>query len=164
MDTRNQSTGRFCNWQFAIVLFAPFCSPVLAAPSRLPAPLLPKVPTWHPPQVSDVKAQVNAWLWQNTADAAQREKALAVVKGISDRATGAELLDFWPGLFPWLIPGSRSFEYLFASPHPPGPARLRLPGRCQDSPARGRQHAALLRPLARAGAVVRKRPWSSSAV
>ena len=103
MDTRNQSTGRFCNWQFAIVLFAPFCSPVLAAPSvPVPAPLLPKVPTWHPPQVSDVKAQVNAWLWQNTADAAQREKALAVVKGISDSRHGCGAIGlsgrgFFPG-------------------------------------------------------------------
>ncbi len=94
MDTRNQSTGRFRNWQFAILLFAPFCSSALAAPSApVSDPLLPRVPTWHPPQVSDVKAHVDAWLWQNTADAAHREKALAVVKGISDRATGAELLD-----------------------------------------------------------------------
>ena len=55
--------------------------------------MIHKAPTWHPPQVSDVKAQVVAWLQQNVADAALRAKALAIVNGIGDQATGSELLD-----------------------------------------------------------------------
>ena len=55
--------------------------------------MIHKAPTWHPPQVSDVKAQVAAWLQSGAADPALRTKALAVVSGISDQATGAELLD-----------------------------------------------------------------------
>ena len=55
--------------------------------------MIHKAPTWHPPQVSDVKAQAIAWLQQNTADAALRAKAVALVSGINDQATGSELLD-----------------------------------------------------------------------
>ena len=55
--------------------------------------MIHKAPTWHPPQVADVKAQVAAWLQQNVADVALRTKALAVVYGIGDQATGSELLD-----------------------------------------------------------------------
>jgi hypothetical protein len=43
--------------------------------------------------VSDVKAQVAAWLAGSTSDAALRARALTVVGGISDQATGSELLD-----------------------------------------------------------------------
>jgi hypothetical protein len=56
-------------------------------------PLIRKAPTWHPPQVVEVKAQAAAWLQQNVADAALRNKALAIVNGLGDQATGSELLD-----------------------------------------------------------------------
>ena len=70
------------------------CSSAPAAPSVPPPdPLIRKAPTWHPPQVAEVKAQVVAWLQQNVADAALRGKALAVVNGIGEQATGSELLD-----------------------------------------------------------------------
>ena len=55
--------------------------------------MIHKAPTWHPPQVSDVKAQVVAWLQQAPADAALRNKALAIIGSIGDPASGSELLD-----------------------------------------------------------------------
>ena len=83
-----------CNFQFSILLVGLFCSSAPAAPSLPPSdPVIRKAPTWHPPQVSDVKAQVVAWLQQNVADAALRGKALAIVSGIGEQATGSELLD-----------------------------------------------------------------------
>ena len=84
------------NLQFAILLIILLCGFVRSAPA---APSLPssdsihKAPTWHPPQVADVKAQVDAWLQQGAADAARRAKAAAVVHGIGDQSTGADLLD-----------------------------------------------------------------------
>ncbi len=58
-----------------------------------PDPVIRKAPTWHPPQVAEVKGQVVAWLQQNVPDAALRFKALADVGGIADQASGCELLD-----------------------------------------------------------------------
>ena len=55
--------------------------------------MIHKAPTWHPPQVSEVKAQVAAWLQQNAAKPALRSKALAIVGSIGEKATGSELLD-----------------------------------------------------------------------
>ncbi|MEI8373230.1 MAG: hypothetical protein WCJ35_10410 [Planctomycetota bacterium] len=82
------------NFQFSILLIALTCSFALSASSvPLSDSAFRKAPTWHPPQVSDVKVQVVAWLQQNAADAALQGKALAVVTGISDQATGSELLD-----------------------------------------------------------------------
>ena len=81
----------FCILHFAIALF---CSSALAASSVPPPdPVFHKAPTWHPPQASDVKAQLVGWLNQNVADAARRNKALAIVNGMGDKATGSELLD-----------------------------------------------------------------------
>jgi hypothetical protein len=78
---------------FAICLFS-FCASAPAAPSLPPPdPMIHKAPTWHPPQVSEVKAQLVAWLQQNVPEAALRAKGMAIVGGISDKATGSELLD-----------------------------------------------------------------------
>ena len=102
MNASNRSrTSRFhnlqfaiCNLQLAILLLIPLCSPGLAAPAvPVSDPLIRKAPTWHPPQVVEVKAQAAAWLQQNVADAALRNKALAIVNGLGDQATGSELLD-----------------------------------------------------------------------
>jgi hypothetical protein len=83
------------NFHFSILLLAGlFGSSALAASSVAPSdPMIHKAPTWHPPQVADVKAQIVAWLRRNVPDAALRSKALAVVNGIGDQATGSELLD-----------------------------------------------------------------------
>ena len=82
------------NFQFSILLIALTCSFALSASSvPLSDSAFRKAPTWHPPQVSDVKGQVVVWLQKNAADAALHGKALAVVTGITDQATGSELLD-----------------------------------------------------------------------
>jgi hypothetical protein len=68
---------------------------VAAADTSVPLsdPLIRKAPTWAPPQVPEVRAQVAAWLQKCTADAAIRAKAEALFGGVSDQATGSELLD-----------------------------------------------------------------------
>ncbi len=95
--SNRSSTISAGNLQFAIVVFGLFCASAQAAPaaSSLPPadPVIRKAPTWRPPQVSDVKAQVVAWLQKNAADPGLRSKALAVVSGIGDQAGGSELLD-----------------------------------------------------------------------
>ena len=153
-----------CNLQFAIsVLAGLFCSTALAASSPPPSdPLIRKAPTWHPPQVADVKAQVAAWLQQNAADAALRSKAAGGRQG--HRRSGHRLRVARPpgrDLCPGRSQGGAACGNLLASPQPPGPADLRLLDRCQDAAAGGRQHAAVLRPLARPGAVVRRGPGAT---
>jgi hypothetical protein len=93
-------------FQIPILLIGLLCSSVPAAASVPPSdPLIHKAPTWHPPQVADVRAQAEAWLQQqNTADAALRGKASAIVKGINDRATGSEMLDSLAGAFALVDP------------------------------------------------------------
>ncbi len=83
------------NLQFAICLLAGLlCSAAPAASSIPPSdPLIRKAPTWHPPKVSDVKAQFGAWLQQNATDTDRRTRALAVINGAGDQATGSDLLD-----------------------------------------------------------------------
>ncbi len=80
--------------QLSILLVGLLCTSALAASSVPPSdPVMHKAPTWHPPHVSEIKAQVAAWLQQNAPDTSLRTKALAVVGSIGDRATGSELLD-----------------------------------------------------------------------
>src|SRR5271157_6150693 len=96
MSARDRSSAiPACSWQLAICLLSGLlCSSAQSASSVPPPdPLIRKAPNWYPPKVSDVKAQVVAWLQQNAADTSLRTKALAVVYGISDQAAGSELLD-----------------------------------------------------------------------
>jgi hypothetical protein len=83
------------NFQFSICLLVGLLCSAAAADTSVPPsdPLIRKAPTWHPPQVSDVKAQVEVWLQNGTADAALRAKASAVMGGIGDQASGSVLLD-----------------------------------------------------------------------
>jgi hypothetical protein len=70
------------------------CFGMQAASAVLPSgAVIGKSPTWRPPQVADVKAQVTTWALKYVPDSAQRSKALAVISGASDQATGSELLD-----------------------------------------------------------------------
>jgi hypothetical protein len=81
--------------QTAFCLFAAdrvFSAPAAASP-RPSDPVIRKAPTWHPPQVAEIKVQLAGWLTKNVADSAQRAKALALVGSLGDQATGAELLD-----------------------------------------------------------------------
>ena len=64
---------------FAIVLF---CSSGLAAPPFPPPdPVIRKAPTWHTPQVSDVKAQVVVLLQSGAADSRRRYMYGAFARG-----------------------------------------------------------------------------------
>jgi hypothetical protein len=69
-------------------LSAPATSPIPVAD-----PVIRKAPTWRPVQAAEVKTEVAAWLVKSVSDVALRGKALAVVNGISDQASGSELLD-----------------------------------------------------------------------
>jgi hypothetical protein len=99
-DRSRRIRGR--HWRFfkggfriaACLLSGLLCGSAQGASSVAPPdPLIRKAPTWRPPQVPEVRAQAGAWLQQNIADATLRSKALAVVNGIRDQATGSELLD-----------------------------------------------------------------------
>jgi hypothetical protein len=64
-----------------------------AAPPPPPDAVIGKAATWRPPQAAEVKDQVAGWLMKNVSSAAERSKALAIVNGVSDQATGSDLLD-----------------------------------------------------------------------
>jgi hypothetical protein len=76
-----------------------FSAPAQFSPLREAAPPPPsdtvigKAKTWRPPQAVEVKDQVSGWLMKNVSPAAERSKALAIINGAGDRATGSELLD-----------------------------------------------------------------------
>ena len=55
--------------------------------------MIHKAPTWHPPQVAEVKAQAVAWLQQNAADAALRNQGPGGRQRHRRKASGTELLD-----------------------------------------------------------------------
>jgi hypothetical protein len=79
---------------FAIVLAAAACAPAIAAPSATPSdPVVRKAPTWHPPEVADVKAKAMEWVQKNGKDSAAQSKAMAIIAGIGEKADGTELLD-----------------------------------------------------------------------
>ena len=115
------------NLRFAILLIGLFGSSALAAPSAssaLPSdPAIHKAPSWHPPQVLEVKAQVAAWLQQNVADVALRSKALAVVYGIGDQASGSELLERLAETFALVDPKAAQLVEICSHPR----SRLFLP-------------------------------------
>ncbi len=117
---RSRSNLRFaiCDLQFAICCFVGlFCSLAAAAPSAPPSdPLIRKAPTWHPPQVANVKAQVDAWLQHATSDAALRAKAAAVFGSINDQATGSELLDRLAETFALVDPKAAELVELCSHP------------------------------------------------
>ena len=98
-----------------------FCRPVLLPGSGRPVGSAvrsadPQGPTWHPPQVADVKAQVDAWLQHATSDAALRAKAAAVFGGINDQATGSELLDRLAETFALVDPKAAELVELCSHP------------------------------------------------
>jgi hypothetical protein len=113
------------SFQIAICLLSGlFCTSTPAAsPVSPPDPLIRKAPTWHPPQVSDVRIQVVAWLQQNVADAALRSRALTRVNGIGDQATGSELLDRLAEIFAAVDPKVAQFVEMCAHPR----SRMVLP-------------------------------------
>jgi hypothetical protein len=86
----------FFNLHFSMCLLLVCCSAVLAD-SSVPTtdPLIRKAPTWHPPQVAEVKVQVVDWLEKvkDVKDVAVRGRALAIINSASDQATSSELLD-----------------------------------------------------------------------
>ncbi len=83
--------GCFCRlpWRRCRLLLIGAGSILVACIGRLDS----QVPSWHPPQVADVKIQAIAWMEKNVADIALRGRALGVVNTIGDRANGSELLD-----------------------------------------------------------------------
>ena len=124
MPARNLQFA-ICNLQFAICFLVGLICSSAAADSSLPPsdPLIRKAPTWQPPQAADVKAQVEAWLEHGTADAALRAKASAVASGISDQATGSELLDRLGEIFALVDPKVAELVQMCSQPR----SRLVLP-------------------------------------
>ena len=82
------------NFQFSISSSPPGLLLRPGRPSVPPAdPRDPQGATWHPPQVSDVKAQVAAWLQAEHGRRGPACQGIGGLSGISDQATGCELLD-----------------------------------------------------------------------
>jgi hypothetical protein len=112
-----------------MVLAAAFCTlaasrGISAAASDPPAadPVIRKAPTWHPPQVSEFKAQFSAWLLKNISDPALRAKAMKIVNGVSDQAGGGELLDRLGAVFALVDP--RAAKLIETCSHPRSSALL----------------------------------------
>jgi hypothetical protein len=99
---RSRGTGRgnfqfsIFNFQFTILLAAACAAalPALAETAVAPSdPVIRKAPTWHLPQVSEIKNQAVEWVQKNGKDAAAQAKAMAVLSSIGEKADGTELLD-----------------------------------------------------------------------
>ena len=121
LASRNLQFSIF-NLQFSIALALLAYSAASAAPSAPPSdPVVRKAPTWHLPQVADVKAQAADWVRKNCKDTAAQAKALAIVAGIAEKADGTELLDRLGEAFAAADPGVAQLV---------DPARARGPARC----------------------------------
>jgi hypothetical protein len=79
-------------------------------------PVVRKAPTWHPPQVADVKAQAGEWVQKNCKDPAALAKALKIIAGIGDKADGTELLDRLGEAFAAADPGAAQLVDLCSRP------------------------------------------------
>ncbi len=113
-----------CNLQFAIVLVVAAGTPALAAPTLAPSdPIVRKAPTWHPPQVVDVKTQALDWVQKNGKDPAALAKAMSIIAGIGEKADGTELLDHLGEAFASVDPDAAQLVDLCSRPR----ARAVLP-------------------------------------
>jgi hypothetical protein len=92
-------------------------SSILAAPMATPSdPVIRKAPTWHLPQVAEVKAQAAEWVRKNCKDPAAQAKSLAVIAGIAEKADGTELLDRLGEAFAAADPGAAQLVDLCSRP------------------------------------------------
>jgi len=83
-----------CIFQFAIISGALACTPAFADSAAAPSDsVVRKAPTWHLPQVSDVRDQAMEWVRKNAKEPAAQARAMAVLVGIGEKANGTELLD-----------------------------------------------------------------------
>ena len=112
------------HFQFAIVLLVAVGAPAFAAPTLAPSdPIVRKAPTWHPPQVADMKTQALEWVQKNGKDPAALAKAMSIIAGIGEKADGTELLDRLGEAFAAVDPGAAQLVDLCSRPR----ARAVLP-------------------------------------
>lgn len=105
------------NFQFSIALALLACSAATAAPMATPSdPVIRKAPTWHLPQVAEVKSQAADWVRKNCKDRDAQAKALAVIAGIGENAGGTELLDRLGEAFAAADPGVAELVDLCSRP------------------------------------------------
>jgi hypothetical protein len=114
-----------CGVLVAVALAVTMCFPALAAPSGLLLdPIVRNYPTWHLPQVAEVKAQASDWVRTNCKEDAARAEALSLIADIANNADGTELLDSLAEAFAVADPGAAQVVDLCSRSR----ARAELPG------------------------------------